>query len=240
MTDALILAPEAIHPHLTVIDGEATTTSLDVARFFGKRHDNVLREIGKLVDQLPAERALTFEATFRDVPGPNGAYRREHYYRLTFDAFVLLTMGFTGPKALAIKLAYMDEFNRLRREREGRAGGVAALLERDLAARRSEVQALQGRLLRAQAEQIRQMKRSASLRNRVDTLTRQKAVIDMARRGERGVHIAAATGYHKRTVRAMIAAARMAGELPPVDSAGGQQALWELDAELARRGHGHV
>lgn len=111
MTRATPLPPE-----LTVIDGHVTTTSLDVARHFCKRHDNVCRTIASLVAQLPAERLLNFEETFIDVPGPNGATRSEPAYRITRDGFTLLAMGFTGARALEFKLAYLDAFNRMEAE----------------------------------------------------------------------------------------------------------------------------
>lgn len=110
-----------ITPELTVVDGVPTTTSLDVARHFGKRHDNVLDSIRRLLAQLPAERALNFQETFIDVPGPNGATRSEPAYRITRDGFTLLAMGFTGARALEFKLAYLDAFNRMEAEVARRA-----------------------------------------------------------------------------------------------------------------------
>lgn len=102
---------EAASPVLTVVDGQATTTSLDIAQHFDKRHDNVLKSIRDLLAQLPAERALNFEETLFEVQGPNGAIRQEPAYRITRDGFTLLAMGFTGERALAFKLAYIDAFN---------------------------------------------------------------------------------------------------------------------------------
>lgn len=116
MTRATPIAPE-----LSVVDGHVTTSSLDVARHFGKRHDDVLRAIRKLLAQLPAERARNFAETFIDVPGPNGATRSEPAYRITRDGFTLLAMGFTGARALEFKLAYLDAFNRMEAEVARRA-----------------------------------------------------------------------------------------------------------------------
>lgn len=102
---------EVAAPVLTAVDGHATTTSLDIARHFEKRHDDVLRAIRKLLAQLPAEHARNFAETLFEVPGPNGAVRQEPAYRITRDGFTLLGMGFTGERALAFKLAYIDAFN---------------------------------------------------------------------------------------------------------------------------------
>jgi Rha family phage regulatory protein len=103
-------------PVLAVINGIPITTSLDVARYFGKRHDRVLRAIRDLIAQLPAERLPNFGETFIEVTGPNGATRSEPAYRLTRDGFTLLAMGFTGARALEFKLAYLDAFNRMEAE----------------------------------------------------------------------------------------------------------------------------
>lgn len=100
-------------PSLTVVDGIATVNSLEVARHFGKRHDNVLRDIKDLCSQLPDEHLLNFEEMFRTFQIGQGATTTGLTYNLTRDGFTLLAMGFTGPKALAFKLAYIDAFNRM-------------------------------------------------------------------------------------------------------------------------------
>ena len=41
-------------------------------------------------------------------------------YTVFFDGFILLVMGYTGKKALGMKLAYIDAFNAMREESEGR------------------------------------------------------------------------------------------------------------------------
>lgn len=104
-------------PVLAVVDGTPTTLSTDVARHFGKRHDNVLRDIENLRAQLPADCLLNFEETEETRASPlNGAPISARAYRLTRDGFTLLAMGFTGKKALAFKLAYIDAFNRMEAE----------------------------------------------------------------------------------------------------------------------------
>lgn len=102
-------------------DGEAlTTTSQHVAAVFGKRHDNVIRLIRSLAEQLPEEfNRLNFEVVaYLDEKGESRAS-----YRITRDGFTLLAMGFTGKKALAFKLAYINAFNAmaayLKNQRDG-------------------------------------------------------------------------------------------------------------------------
>lgn len=94
------------------VDGKATTTSLDVAIHFGKRHDNVMRDIKNL--ECPSEFALlNFEEMSRKVTVGNGAVREERFYRITRDGFTLLCMGFTGREALHWKIAYINAFNKM-------------------------------------------------------------------------------------------------------------------------------
>jgi len=107
----------ATAPTLTVVDGIPTTTSIEVARHFGKPHDEVLRRIRNLLEQLPDAYLRNFAETETERPSPlNGAPIKSPAYRITRDGFTLLAMGFTGQKALGFKLAYIDAFNRLERE----------------------------------------------------------------------------------------------------------------------------
>lgn len=108
-------------PALNVVDGTPTVSSLDVARHFGKRHDNVLRDIEALKGACDEEfRRLNFEETINRVKGPKGATRTEPAYNLTRDGFALLAMGFTGEKAIAFKVAYIKAFNQMEAELSGR------------------------------------------------------------------------------------------------------------------------
>ena len=110
MALALIGAPA---PVIAVVDGIPTTTSVDVARHFGKRHDDVLKAIRNLLPQLPDGGVRNFAETPYTDPQNGQQYPA---YRLTRDGFTLLAMGFTGKKALAFKLAYIDAFNRMEAE----------------------------------------------------------------------------------------------------------------------------
>lgn len=106
-------------------DGEQmTTTSLQVAAVFGRRHDQVLRAIRDLRAQLPEDRLPNFAETVELRANPSGGAAIESpSYRITRDGFTLLAMGFTGKKALAFKLSYIDAFNAMaayiKNQREG-------------------------------------------------------------------------------------------------------------------------
>ena len=106
-------------------DGDAlTTTSQQVAVVFGKRHDDLLKRIRALVSDLPADRLGYFAETVEMRLNPSGgAMIPSASYTITRDGFTLLAMGFTGKKALAFKLAYIDAFNAMaayiKNQREG-------------------------------------------------------------------------------------------------------------------------
>jgi len=94
-------------PVVTIDKRRATTTSLQVAKIFNKKHDNVLRDIEKL-DVSEAFNLLNFEAiTYHDSRN-----REQKMYQICKDGFVFLVMGYRGEKAAAFKEAYIEEFNR--------------------------------------------------------------------------------------------------------------------------------
>jgi Rha family phage regulatory protein len=101
-------------PELSVDHGTVTTTSLQIAEHFGKRHTNVLKAIRNLISEIPSARyALNFEPIQIDVDLGNGRKRQSPAYRITRDGFTLLAMGFSGKEALRWKVAYIDAFNRM-------------------------------------------------------------------------------------------------------------------------------
>ena len=80
-------------------NGRPATTSLEVAKFFGKRHDNVVRDIKEIIDNTPESfSALNFEgANYIDEQAKN-----RPMYIIYRDGFMLLVMGYTGKKALGV------------------------------------------------------------------------------------------------------------------------------------------
>lgn len=113
-------------PVVFVADGEVFASSKDVAAYFGKRHDNVLRDIAALIKTEPdlARRQfgaegglLNFEETQYVDPQNGQTYR---HYVMTRDGFTLLAMGFTGEKALRFKIAYIGQFNAMEAELRAR------------------------------------------------------------------------------------------------------------------------
>lgn len=91
-----------------LVNGQPTTTSLDVAKHFRKFHKNVLRAIDGL-DCSPEFNALNFEPV--EYADPKGESRP--MVRMTRDGFMFLCMGFTGKEAALLKEAYIGAFNRM-------------------------------------------------------------------------------------------------------------------------------
>lgn len=116
MSQAELLSPASLSPTVSLHYGRPATTSLEVAKFFGKRHDNVLRDIDALLSQLPENSLqLNFEETYQEQETPLGV-KQVRVFILYRDGFMLLVMGYTGKKALAMKLAYIEAFNRMEAE----------------------------------------------------------------------------------------------------------------------------
>lgn len=101
-------------PVVTVVDGNVTTLSTDVATFFEKEHSKVIRSIENIIATLPQERLGNFSQTVVTRANPSGgAPIKSKAYRLTRDGFTFLAMGFTGARAQEFKWAYIDAFNKM-------------------------------------------------------------------------------------------------------------------------------
>ena len=90
---------------------QAVVSSREIAKRFGKRHDNVLRDIKNIVGGLlkSEETPSMFfvESIYQEAQ--NGEYYPE--FLMNRDGFSLLAMGFTGQEALLWKIQYIQAFN---------------------------------------------------------------------------------------------------------------------------------
>ena len=111
MSQALLLSEPV--PTVSVHDGRPAVTSREVSRYFNKRHDAVLRDIAAITSNCPESfSAHNFVgASYLDEQAKN-----RPMYIIHRDGFMLLVMGYTGKKALALKLAYIEAFNRMEAE----------------------------------------------------------------------------------------------------------------------------
>ncbi|MDF5873568.1 Rha family transcriptional regulator [Pseudomonas aeruginosa] len=104
--------PASTEVSVEITGGKPTTTSLDVAKHFGKQHKDVLRAIRNL-DCSTEFHERNFAPTIQTVLGPKGAKREEPAFRMTRDGFTFLCMGFTGKEAARWKEAYINAFNKM-------------------------------------------------------------------------------------------------------------------------------
>lgn len=93
------------------------TTSLKIAEVFGKRHDNVVRDIKELIVSDSELGVLNFEET-PYINEQNG--QTYPMYIMDRDGFTLLVMGYTGKRALEFKKAYIKAFNKMEAELKNR------------------------------------------------------------------------------------------------------------------------
>lgn len=100
--------------NLTIINnGQVVVSSRQIAENFEKRHDHILRDIGKITDPNSGVSDIFSRSNFMVSEYKDSTGRKLPEYLLTRDGFTLLTMGFTGSKALEWKVKYIDAFNRM-------------------------------------------------------------------------------------------------------------------------------
>lgn len=92
-------------------------SSRDVAAYFKKEHKHVLESIDSICKRLPD----FGQSNFRPTSYTDGWNREQRAIDMTRDGFTFLAMGFTGTKADAFKLAYLNDFNRMEEELRKRA-----------------------------------------------------------------------------------------------------------------------
>ena len=107
--------------------GKPMTTSRDIAKIFEKEHRNVTRGIDTLLEEgLKVKDMLKIEHIFTEIDpsifllknfvrvNSKDSYGRDlTEYHMTKDGFTLVVMGYTGAKAIAFKMAYIEKFNEM-------------------------------------------------------------------------------------------------------------------------------
>ena len=92
-------------------EGRAVTTSRNVAEVFDKNHKDVLRDIRNVLESNPDKEFG--QRNFAPTSYKDQWNRKQEEYALTRDGTMLLIMGYTGPKAMALKTAYIKRFNEM-------------------------------------------------------------------------------------------------------------------------------
>jgi Rha family phage regulatory protein len=99
----------------SIINRSIRTTSVKVAKAFGKRHDDILKKV-KNIDCSPDFRLRNFAETQIEVKMPTGGVRKSLSYEMTKDGFIFLVMSFTGKKAAQTKETYINVFNAMEKK----------------------------------------------------------------------------------------------------------------------------
>ncbi|UGH39325.1 Rha family transcriptional regulator [Escherichia coli] len=116
LSETAIMAtiPTLTQPEIAIVDGQAVTSSLAVANFFSKRHDDVLKKI-RTLECSASFTARNFSVSdYTDCTG-----RKLPCYQITRDGFAFLAMGFTGKRAARFKEAYINAFNLMEKSLSG-------------------------------------------------------------------------------------------------------------------------
>ena len=136
--------------------GTPVTDSVKVARVFEKQHKNVMRSIRNILGsaQNLANQKWFAETTYTDAQG-----KRQPMFLMNRDGFSLLTMSLTGEKAMAFKVAFIEQFNRMEQAIKELAPVTPAIPQTfaqalRLAAEQAETIEAQQKQLEAQAPKV--------------------------------------------------------------------------------------
>jgi len=102
---------------------QVLTDSLTIAEVFGKEHKNVKRDIENTISNIDilktSEEARGLGIDFSSLKFERCEYKAANgqiytKFLLNFDAFMLVTMGYTTQRAMLVKVRYINEFNRMK------------------------------------------------------------------------------------------------------------------------------
>ena len=92
---------------------ENTITSIEVAEMVGKTHDNVLKDIRRIIEQLGAVKS--YESYFIESTYTNTQNKELPCYLLTKKGCDLFATRMTGSKGTQFAVAYIERFNEMER-----------------------------------------------------------------------------------------------------------------------------
>ncbi len=97
-------------PAVQLVDGHPRVSSLSISEHFEKRHAHVVESVRKIAFECAQEFSEPnfWLAEYADEQG-----KMRPFYLLSRDGFTLVAMGFTGKKALAWKIRYIEAFNKM-------------------------------------------------------------------------------------------------------------------------------
>ena len=198
MNTSLTNTPEHF---ISSLDGQLITSSLLVAEAFKREHKNILQRIESL--DIPDNfSSANFSAHDQKISIGKGAQRDSKVYRMTKDGFMLLVMGFTGKRAMDIKIAYINAFNRM-----------AAQLSQQPAA----AQLANGRITPEQQEALKQLVLTRSKSVPAEHQPRAAITLWSALKSHFGRSYKEIDANQYSEALALVLRIPLAGERPPVD-----------------------
>ena len=93
--------------------GQIFCDSLQIAETFNKRHSDVLRTIEVILKQDNGLSENFTQRNFALSDYKDSTGKKNKLYLLTKDGFTIITMGYTGKKAMKFKEAYITKFNQM-------------------------------------------------------------------------------------------------------------------------------
>ena len=90
-------------------NGEPITDTLQIAEAFGKRHQHVIRAVESL--HCSKEFSTAHFWASEKINDLGIFDKQQKYYRMDFSGFVMVVMGFNGPKAASVMDGYINAFN---------------------------------------------------------------------------------------------------------------------------------
>lgn len=103
--------PALVQPELCIIAGKVVTSSLAVADYFHKPHEDVLAKISRLDCSVEFTERNFSLSKYTDVTG-----RKLPCYHITKNGFAFLAMSFTGKRAARFKEAYINAFDQMEKQ----------------------------------------------------------------------------------------------------------------------------
>jgi len=106
------LIPQNLQSAVTLVNGVPTTNSLLVAQEYGKEHRNVISAIECTMEQAVDYLFVTENIWETNIPDSQGKSRKA--YEMTEEGFLIVAAGFTGEKALNLRVSFAKLFKKMR------------------------------------------------------------------------------------------------------------------------------
>ena len=98
----------SVNNMVSVENGEVKATSFQVAKYFGRRHADVVKAIENMDCSMTFAKR-NFSLCYENNELQNN--KPQKFYQMTKNGFMFLVMGFVGKKAAQLKEAYINAFD---------------------------------------------------------------------------------------------------------------------------------